>query len=218
MSMSAPTINLTIVKGKTFEFAFLYGEDVFAYRSISAMPSAAPVRFTVAAHGIPDGWPVHVCDVKTPAEVNTLAADDLRRAAEGQEPLPDPRLFARVIDADTIEFNSLVALGWKAYSSGGVLVFNQPADLTGWSARATVRDRVGGTVLLDFSSNPAAGAAGQVVVDVARSQFVLSLDAAEAAQIAWTCGVWEMEATDPGGKVYSLVGMSQIRVIGEVVI
>ncbi|MNR15612.1 hypothetical protein D3C85_1321580 [compost metagenome] len=182
------------------------------------MPSAAPVRLTVAAHGIPDGWPVHVCDVRSPQELNTVSADDLRKAAEGQADLPAPSLFARVVDADTIEFNGLVALGWKAYSSGGVLVLNQPADLTGWSARATVRDRVGGTVLLEFSSTQADGSAGQILVDVARSQFVLALDAATTAGLTWARGVWEMEATDPDGKVFALVGISQVRVIGEVVI
>lgn len=51
--MTAPVVDITITKGKTFEFSYRYADDELVYKPISAMPSTAPVRLTVTAHGIP---------------------------------------------------------------------------------------------------------------------------------------------------------------------
>ena len=76
----APEIPITIQRGKTFEFGFLYAEDELLYLQIVGMPSKAPVRLTVPGHGVPDGWPVQVTCVKAPAELNT--PDDESRLAK----------------------------------------------------------------------------------------------------------------------------------------
>ncbi|HEY6612764.1 MAG TPA: hypothetical protein VIZ86_16745 [Pseudomonas sp.] len=201
--MTAEVIELTIERGKTFEWAFQYADDVLTYKAISAMPSAAPVRLTVAAHGIPDGWPVEVIGVKNPAELNTKA--DM------------PRL-CRVIDADTIEFNTLYGADWRAYASGGHVVFNTPADLTGWTARAAVYDKVGGTKLLSWHSDPLTAPDCPLTIDTAASAFVLHMDAAMAAGLPWSKGLWEMEAIDPAGKVYPVVAISPVIVTKEALI
>lgn len=199
---TAPTIDIQLSKGKTFEMAFLYGDDQLEYRTITAIPGLTPVVLTVPNHDLPDGWPVRVQGVRAPAGLNTID-DEVR--------------FVRVRDADTIEFNELIGLGWKDFAGVGAIAYNRPADIAGFQARAVLRDKVGGTVLLRWSSDPQAGADGLIEVDVTRSQFVLRLDAAETARIAFARGVWEMEVESPGGHVYPLVAISRVSVVDELV-
>ncbi|MFV3386611.1 hypothetical protein ACNFCJ_14465 [Pseudomonas sp. NY15364] len=199
--MSAPEIPITIQRGKTFEFGFLYAEDELLYLPITGMPSKAPVRLTVEGHGVPDGWPVQVTCVKSPAELNT--PDD-----ESQ--------IAKLVDVDTIELNALNAHCWKAFSGSGLLVLNKPMDLTGWHCRAQVRDRVGGEVLFTWHSDPAEDPDGEIEVDLARSTFVLKMDAATAAALEWKRGKYDVEAIAPGGEVYALTAISDVEVTDEV--
>lgn len=199
--MSAPEIPITIYRGKTFEFGFLYAEDELLYLPITGMPSAAPVRLTVVGHGVPDGWPVQVTCVKAPVELNTPA---------------DESQIAKLIDADTVELNALNAHCWRSFSGSGLLVLNKPMDLTGWQCRAQVRDRVGGNVLFTWHSDPAASPDGEIEVDLARSTFVLKMDAATAAALEWKRGKYDVEAIAPGGEVYALTAISDIDVADEV--
>lgn len=199
----APEIDITITRGKTFEFGYLYADDELVYKPITAMPSTAPVRLTVAGHGVPEGWPVQVKCVKAPTELNS---------AEGEYQ------FAKVVDANTLELNALNAHCWKSFSGSGLVVYSKPAALTGWKVRAKIRDKVGGTVLFTWASDPAESpsAGGSAVVDVALSAFVLGMTAATAAAITWTKGVYEVEAIDPAGAVYPVTAISAVTVASEV--
>ena len=197
----AEQIDITITRGKTFEYGFLYAEDDLLYLPITSMPSKAPVQLTVVGHGVPDGWPVRVTCVKHPVELNT--PDD-----ESQ--------IAKLVDVDTIELNALNAHCWKAFSGSGLLVLNKPMDLTGWHCRAQVRDRVGGEVLFTWHSDPAENPDGEIEVDLARSTFVLKMDAATAAALGWKRGKYDVEAIAPGGEVYALTAISDVEVSDEV--
>ncbi|WJN61354.1 hypothetical protein [Pseudomonas sp. SO81] len=197
----APEIDLTIQRGKTFEFGFLYAEDEILYLPITGMPSKAPVRLTVVGHSVPDGWPVQVACVKAPAELNT---------PEGEYQI------AKVVDEDTVELNAVNAHCWKVFSGSGLLVLTKPMDLTGWHCRAQVRDRVGGTVLFTWHSDPAESPDGEIEVDVAGSAFVLKIDAATTAALDWARGVYDVEAIAPGGEVYPVTAISAVKVDDEV--
>ncbi len=198
--MSSPEIALSVARGKTFEFAFLYAEESLVYKPILAVASLAPLRLTVPNHGLPSQWPVRISGVSAPVEMNQT---DL--------------IYATAIDPDTVELNTVDGSGWAAFEVSGNLVFNKPVDLTGWSARAAAKDRVGGTLLLSWHSNPAETPDGVIEVDEARSAFVVTLSANKTAALDWQKGVWELEAIDPQNKVWSVVAVSRITVIGEVV-
>jgi hypothetical protein len=197
----AEQIDIVITRGKTFEFGYLYADDELVYKSITAMPSAAPVRLTVVDHGIPDGWPVQVKCLKAPVELNS--ADD-------------EHYFVKVIDVDTIELNSVNAHCWKAFSGSGLVVFPKPVDLTGWSCRAQVRDKVGGNVLFSWHSDPAENPDGEAVVDEVLGAFFLKMDAGTAKDLDWKRGIYDAEAIAPGGEVYPLTAISSVTVEDEV--
>lgn len=201
--MAAPTYDITITKGKTFVQTLLYAEDALVYKEASALPALAPARITVAGHGLPTNWPVRIESAKAPSELNT---------PDGEWWLP------RVIDADTLEFNALNLTRAKAFAGPAVLIYQQPTDLTGWKFRAQVRDKVGGTVLLDFSSDPADGATGLIDIDEANSNFTLTIDALTTALIPWNRAVYDIEAIKPDGTVVSVLAPSRVTVEEEITV
>lgn len=197
----AEPFDLTIVKGKTFEVGFCYASDELQYLEIEAMPKKAPVRLTLTQHNIPDGWPVRIECVSQPKELNT--ADDAP-------------YFVRVIDADTIEINSLNGHCWKPLSGGGLVIFNKPVDITGWEFRAQFKDKIGGTTLVKFSSDPADAPDCMAFVDPSLSLFSLKMSAEKTALIDWKKAVYDAEAVTPAGEVYQVAGLSAVTIVDEV--
>lgn len=201
--MTVPTFDLTITKGKTLAQSFGYHDEQLVYRNITAMPSKAPVRLTVTGHGVPDNWAVRIERTRAPAELNT---------PEGEYWTP------LVVDADTLEFDQLDMVGAKAFAAPSVLVYPRPADLEGWKARMQIRDRIGGAVLLSFSSDPADQADGTIEVDVANSAFVIGLDAGQTAAISWSSGTYDLEVIRPDGAVVAVIGPSRVVIAPEVTV
>lgn len=207
----AEQIDIVITRGKTFEFGFLYADDEPRQVLITGMPSQVPLRLTVVGHGLPDGWPFWVSCVKAPAELNTGVDSD-----DANEVMSADPYFVKVIDADTIEVPGVIASCWKAFSGPGVLITRPPVDLTGWTCRAQVRDKVGGNVLFSWHSDPAENPDGEAVVDVALGTFFLKMDADTAKSLDWKRGLYDAEAIAPGGEVYPLTGISSVTVEDEV--
>jgi len=195
--MGAPVIDLTIPKGKTFEFALMYAEGRLVSKAITGVPSLVPVRLTVPDHNLPEDWPFTVSCVRRPSELNG-------------------EYSATVIDVDTIEINGLVGQCWRhTWSSGGVIQYPAPGDITGWTARAMFRLRItDAEPVLSFTT--AAGADGLFLVDPANSTFTLSLGAETAESLPVMRGVWDAEAIDPDGNVYPLVAVSPFCISNEV--
>lgn len=130
--------DLIITRGKTFTLVIRWGTEPIVYKAITAIQQSAPVRMTVVGHGLVDGWPVAVTNVKGMTEIN----------AEANNVRDSDFHPVTVIDADTIEINDINASGFKAYVSGGVIQFNTPVDLAGYKARDTIKKKVGKNMLI----------------------------------------------------------------------
>ncbi len=207
----AEQIDLTITRGKTFEFGFLYADDEPRQVLITGMPSKVPLRLTVPGHGLPDGWPFWVSCVKSPAELNTSVESGDAAEVMGADPY-----FVKVVDLDTIEVPGVIAACWKGFSGPGVLLTRPPVDLTGWHCRAQARDKVGGRVLHSWHSDPAQTPDSPAIVDAALAQFVLTMTADAAQALTWKKAVYDLEAIAPGGQVYPVTAISAITVSDEV--
>lgn len=207
----AEQIDIVITRGKTFEFGYLYAGDEVRQVLITGMPSQVPLRLTVVGHDLPEGWPFWVACVKSPAELNSGVDSD-----DAYEVMSADPYYVKVVDVDTIEVPGVIASCWKAFSGSGVLITRPHMDLTGWSCRAQARDKVGGTVLFSWHSDPAEDPDGEAVVDVALSSFFLKMDADTAAALAWKRAVYDLEAIAPGGEVYPVTAISNVTVDDEV--
>lgn len=201
--MTAPTYPLTLVRGKTLSQPLQYAEGFLLYRPITAVTSKAPLRVQADAHGIPDGWPVRIQGVATPAAMNTPT---------------DEYWTAHFVNENEIEINALDVSLEADYVFGGSVVFRQPADITGWKVRMHIRTGIGGTVLLSLSSDPADGADGVITVDAASSSFVLNLTAEQTAAITWKGALYDIEGIRPDGAVVSIIAPSTISVSQEVTV
>lgn len=183
----ADTKDLSLVQGKTFSLALRWETEPILYRTITAIQQSAPARLTVTGHGFPDGWRCAVTNVKGMTDINA-EANSLRD--KDYNPIT-------VIDANTVEINAINAAGFKAYTSGGVLQGNTPVDLTGYTARMDIKDKIGGTVL--YSVTP------DIVLNTTLHTITLTISATDTAAFTWKKGVYDLELVSASGVVTALL-------------
>ena len=205
--MSTARIDLDIRRGETFSRVLRWGQPTFSYADISAATQAAPCVLTAIAHGLPDGWQFRVQGAKGMTELNS----------------PDGAYWtAKVRDPDTVEINDLVTKNARPYSGGGVLVYNPPVDLTGYSAalhiRESVTDAVPAVTLVspNYSPLPTAGTVVNpgVVLDDTANTITVQMPANTTAALAFDSAVYDLELVSADGIV-TMVAAGKIRVRDE---
>lgn len=185
----ADTKDIVIQQGKTFALVLRWETLPIQYKTITAIQQTAPARLTVTGHGFPDGWRCAVTNVKGMTEINA-EANNLRD--KDYNPIT-------VIDANTVEINAINAAGFRAYTSGGVLQGNTPVDLTGFTARMTIKDKVGGTALHTMVSPT------DIALDTTKYTITLTISAAATGAFAWKTGVYDLELVSATGVVTALL-------------
>lgn len=170
-------------RGATFRLTYRPALSTLIYRAVSAITNSAPVEITtVAAHGLPDGWPVRVTGARGMTEINDACGDWLP---------------ARVTGADTLEINAINATQYGVYVAGSAtLQYNEPMALAGASARMQVRSPTTHALLFDATASMA-------VDDVAKTVSLL-LPASETEGFAWPVGLADVELELADGTVYAL--------------
>lgn len=168
---------LTLVQGKRFQKVFRWPKSTKVYKPISAMPATTPARFTITGHGAPDGWPVRLTGVQGPQQIN------------------DRWLKAKVIDANTIEFNAFNARGLAAYvANTGDLEYFEPMDLGGFTGQVMLKESVtDAAAALEIST-----ANGRLLLDNALKTITFDVDGATVAAMTKLGGVWDWEMTAAG--------------------
>ena len=189
--MSA-TKDLAIRKGATFAQTLRWEAPPIVWKPITAISLTAPVRLTVPAHGCPPNWRVNVSCNKSMREID---------GAKG---------VATVIDADTIEINTINASGFKPYKGDGYLSFNTPVDMTAMTARMAIKDKVGGTELLRLDTTN-----GGLTIDPDVCAITMTISAEQTELMAWKRGVYDLEIVDSLGAVHMLLS-GKVTVTPEV--
>lgn len=183
--------NLAIVQGSTFSQTLRWGTLPFLFATISAISNTAPVRITTTgAHGILDGWRVAVVDAEGLTELN--AASNPPKATDFRQ--------ATLVDTTHIEFNPISAAGFEAYTSDGYLQWYTPHDLTGYTARMAIKNKVGGTVLLSLTTEN-----GGIELDDSAKTITLNISATDTAALTWTTGTYDLEMVSSTGVVTPLM-------------
>jgi hypothetical protein len=139
--------NIDLYRGETYTDVFLWEIDPIVYKPITAATQTAPVRITVTGHGMPNGWFGAITNVKgmteLNAEANNIGVKDYHQIT--------------YIDANTVDVNDINAAGFKPYISGGYIQYNTPKNLTGISARMSIKARQGEKSMLICSVGGVAG-------------------------------------------------------------
>lgn len=192
----AATKDLTIQQGKTFTLALRWETDPIVRKAITGVSFAGgSPRITAVGHGAPDGWRCTLYGIKGPKQLN----------AANNPPRNDDYHAATVLDADTVEINDINPYDtqgneWPAYVSGGFLQYNTPMDITGYTARLAVKDKIGGTVLLSLTTEN-----NGIVIDNAKKTITLTVEATATDDFTWTRGVYDLELISPAGVVTALI-------------
>lgn len=170
--------DIVIKQGKTFSMPVRWESYPIVYKPITGITQAAPCIVTCASHLVPDGWRVAVVSVKGMKEINAK-----------NSPLQDTDYVqATVVDPDKLELNTVNSSEYAAYTSGGYIRYNTPVDITGMKARMSIKDKVGGTLLMSLTTEN-----NRISIDAVNKIILLHISAADTALITWKKGVYDLE-------------------------
>jgi hypothetical protein len=182
--------DLQITQGKTFVQLVRWETTPIVYKAITGITKTAPITITVPGHGAVNGWRGAVTAVQGMKQAN----------AAHTPPWDTDYHQITYVDADTIQFNDVNAAEYDTYTSGGYLQYNTPQDLAGYTARMTIKDRVGGTAIDTFTS-----AGGDIVLDTSAKTITLTISATDTAAYAFRKGVYDLELVSASGVVTQLL-------------
>lgn len=183
--------NLRIYKGSTFSKVLRWESGTVVYVAIQGITKAPPPVITATAHGVPDGWRVAITGVLGMTQIN----------AANNPPKNSQYRKSRLLTANTIDLPSIDASSYSTYTSGGILRYNYPVDLAGYTARMHVRGSAGAsTTLLELTTENS-----RIELNNTLKTITLTILATVTAAITWTAGVYDLELVSAGGVVTRLV-------------
>lgn len=183
--MTAPTkLNFKMYQGSTFREVIRWESSTKVYKTITGITKAAPVVITAAAHGIPIGWRTKITNVAGMTAINS--ADTYHQVTDAA--------------ANSVTINALNTLGFTDYTSGGVLEYNEPMDLTGMTARMQVRPSLTSSTVIDTYTTEL----GTIAVDNTLKTITINVPAATTAAYTFSTGVYSLELVS-GSTVYQII-------------
>lgn len=202
MACQLTKLNLCIRKGSTVRIPLRIETEMMTWAPITAIAQTAPVQITAVAHGLPEEWKAAVVGVKGMKEIN---ADSLDLSSAFRR--------VTVIDDDTVEFNHINASVFKAYTSGGHLVYFTPIDFSTYSdARMQVKTKVGGTVLAEFTTDD-----NSLEIDDANKVLWINMSAEDSSALTFERAVFDIELILGGGGVRAICSAdSEITTLPEI--
>jgi len=175
--------NFKVYQGSTFAPIFRWESARKVYKTITGITQAAPCVVTAVGHSVPDGWRVKVTNAGGMTQINSTTAYKL----------------ATLKTADTIEFNDINSVGYTAYTTGGVIEYNDPVTLTGYTAKMQIRTTLTADVLLELTD-----ANSKIILDNTNKTIAINITAVETAAFTFGTAIYSLELTDGSGVVTQL--------------
>lgn len=174
--------NLTIKQGETFRKKWTWCSGADVTKTIASITRGYPTVLSVTAHGLPTG----------PIPVAIVNADDLETASVA----PADRVIATKVDTNTLSID-IDSSEFATYTSGGVLIYTPPVDLTTYSGRCMVRQTLGSaTTILDVDNIDTG-----IVLGGTEGTVELVLTAAQTAALTLAGMVFDVEVESGAGVV-----------------
>lgn len=171
--MAPSKINYKCYQGSTFSEVLRWESSKRIYKNITGISNAAPCVITSTGHGVPDGWRVKVTNVTGMTEINSAELYNI----------------ATVLTSDTVELNAINSVGYKTYISGGILEYNEPIDLTGYTARMQLRSKIDDVLpIFEMTTQD-----GGIVIDEANYKITLNISAIDTALFTFSTAVYSLE-------------------------
>lgn len=192
--MASPTkLNFKVYQGSTFQETLRWESSTKVYAPITMIAKSAPMVITATSHGVPPGWRVKVTGALGMKEVN----------------MTDP-VLATSVTADTVTVNSVNSLNYATYTGGGVLEYNQPVNLAGFTARMQIRQKLeDSTVVKELTTEN-----GGIVIDNVTKTIALNISATDTAAFSFQTAVYSLELVN--GAVVTPFAGGNLTLIKEV--
>jgi hypothetical protein len=181
--MQPAKINYKIYQGSTFQEIYRWESQTKVYVPITQISRAAPCVITAAQHALPVGWRFRVVGAGGMKELNSVG---------------ETTYLATDVTTDTITINQVNSLGYTAYTSGGVVEYNQPVSLSNYSARMQIRETVDSTTVLYSGIS---GVGGDIALDNTLKTIQIRIPAEVTETFDFTTAVYSLELYEPGGLV-----------------
>ncbi len=166
-------ISFKLYQGSTFAETLRWESSKKIYKSITGISQAAPCVVTSTGHGVPDGWRIKVTNAGGMKELNSS----------------DTYYTATKLTDNTIELNAVNSLGYTAYTTGGVIEYNEPVNLTGYTARMQLREKIDSAEIIKELTTENGG----IVIDTAKYKIDLIISAADTALFTFSSVVYSLE-------------------------
>lgn len=189
-------LNLKVYQGSTFLQTLRWESSTKVYTPITSITKSAPVIITAAGHQVPVGWRARVTNVTGMKEIN--CSEDEYYTVTGTT-------------TDTVTLNSINSVGYTTYTSGGILEYNQPVDLTGYTARMHIREKLESTSIITQLTTEN----NRIILDNTYKTITLKIEAADTALLNFTQAVYNLELVSASGLVTSLT-TGNIQLVKEV--
>lgn len=175
--MQPAKINYKIYQGATFQETFRWESETKVYVPIQAIAKSAPcVITTTEPHNLPTGWRFRVVGAGGMKEINSVADDAYY-------------LSTATPTTTTVEINQINSLGYNAYTSGGVIEYNQPVPLTGLQARMQIRETVDSSTIIHEATTQNS----QIVLDQTNKTIQITLLANVTQTFNFPTAVYSLE-------------------------
>lgn len=181
--MQPAKLNYKIYQGSTFQESYRWESETKVYVPILALQKSAPCVITTAqAHTIPQGWRIRVVGAGGMKELNSVG---------------DSYHLVTNVTSTTVTLNQVNSLNYTAYTTGGVLEYNQPVSLVGYSARMQIRETVDSPTTLYSTTS----IGGDLVLDTVLNTITVTIPAATTQAFDFSTAVYSLELYNAAGLV-----------------
>lgn len=180
--MTTPAkINFKIYQGSTFAEVLRWESSTKTYIPITAIDKSAPLVVTAPAHGVPPEWRVKFTNIVGMTDLNSN----------------DNYYQVTSVTTDTLTINSVNSLGFKAYTSGGIVEYNTPINLAGYTARMQLRSNLSSPdVITELTTEN-----GGIVINNTTKTITLNISATDTGAFTFSSAVYSLELISSGGQV-----------------
>lgn len=176
-------LNYKVYQGSTFQEVYRWESQTKVYTPISTISKAAPCVITTTTNSnIPQGWRFRVTGVLGMKDINTTG---------------DNYYIATGVSGNLVTINEVNSTGFGTYTSDGILEYNQPVDLSVYSARMQIRETIDSTTTI----YEATSSAGQIQLNNTTKTITITIPASVTQTFTFETAVYSVELFDNVGKV-----------------
>lgn len=192
--MASTKLNFKITQGSTFTQTLRWESGTKVYKPISSILKQAPMVVIAATHGLPVGWRTKITNLTGMKEISSTQYYTVSAAT-----------------TDSITINAVNSLGFSDYVSGGILEYNDPVNLAGFSARMQIRAKLEDTAIIKELTTQNNG----IILDNTLKTIKIYISATDTAALTFQNAVYSLELVSGGGEVTQLVN-GTISLVKEV--